>query len=652
MRQVRRLRSPRLASRRAARRELARAFPGRTASLALLALLSGALPAVFAALVGVLVGQLPAVVRHGFGSAAGHHAVAALIAIAVVLILIELTSGARDVISTDLYRRFDGYLLGRVMSAALSRDDLALFDDPDLAASLDRGVQLARYGPGELVSGLSYQWTVRSQGLAAAVLVGLYWPVAAVALTALWLVVARAQQTSYYRADPFWTDPLRRARYVQRIGLLPPWAKEVRIFGLVGWLVEQYGREWSAVMAQLWRTRRADYRPMALLGAVVLGAHVAVLLLLARSATAGVLPVSELVIVLQGLFGMTLIASLAGDTWIENGSVPVPDVLSLERVVRASERPDEGRPDEGRRDEGRRAAGLPRQAISFQGVSFGYPSRDTLVLADFDLRLRAGQSVAIVGLNGAGKTTLVKLLTGLCRPTAGTIAVDGIDLADLDLASWRRQLAVIFQDFVRYELPLTDNIIFGSIEHGRLKHGRLKHGRLEHVRLDPAELTDIAAQAGAADLLAALPGGSATILSPRFEGGVDLSGGQWQRVAFARALMAVRAGARVLVMDEPTAHLDVRAEAELYDRFLELTAGLTTIVISHRFSTVRRADRIVVLDHGRIAEDGSHDELMMAGGRYARMFRLQASSYASAVDPDSGDPDSGDPDSAGLEAWR
>jgi ATP-binding cassette, subfamily B, bacterial len=632
MRQVRRFRSPRLASRRAARRELARAFPGRTASLALLAVLSGALPAVFAALVGVLVGQLPAVVRQGFGSAAGHRAVAALTAIAAVLLLIELTTGARDVITTDLYRRFDGYLLGRVMSAALSRDDLALFDDPDLAAALDRGIQLARYGPGELVSGLSAQWTVRSQGLAAAVLVGLYWPIAAVVLTALWLVVARSQQASYYRADPFWSDPLRRARYIQRIGLLPPWAKEVRIFGLVSWLVEQYGREWSAVMAQLWRARRADYRPMALLGVVVLGAHVAVLLLLARSATTGALPVSELVVVLQGLFGMTLIASLDGDTWIENGSVPVPDVLSLEQAVRASDQtvqPDAGQPDAARPDAGRPADGLPRRVISFEGVSFGYPSRDTLVLTDFDLRLPAGRSVAIVGLNGAGKTTLVKLLTGLCRPTAGTIAVDGTDLADLDLASWRRQVAVIFQDFVRYELTLTDNITFGNIEHGNL---------------DLAELTDIAAQAGAADLLAALPGGSATVLSPRFDGGVDLSGGQWQRVAFARALMAVRGGARVLVMDEPTAHLDVRAEAELYDRFLGLTAGLTTVVISHRFSTVRRADRIVVLEHGRITEDGSHDELMAAGGRYARMFRLQASSYA--------DPDSTDPDSAGQEAWR
>jgi ATP-binding cassette subfamily B protein len=560
--------------------------------------------------VGVVIGQLPAVVRHGFGSTAGQHSIEALTAIAVLLILMEVASGALDVVSTDLYRRFDGYLLARVMTSALAGDDLRLFDDPELAASVDRGVQLARYGPGELVSGLSAQWTARCQGLAAAVLVGIYRPAAAAALTALWLVVGRSLQASYYRADPFWTDPLRRARYIQRIGLLPPWAKEIRIFGLVGWLVDQYGREWSAVMAQLWRARRADYRPIALLGSVVLAAHVAVLLLIAKSASSGALSVSALVVILQGLFGMALIASLTGDTWIENGSVPVPDVLSLEQAVHASEptaAPNAGRP----------AAGLPQQAVSFESVNFGYPGRDTLVLDGFDLRLAAGRSVAIVGLNGAGKTTLVKLVTGLCRPSAGRIAIDGIDLADLDLASWRRQVAVIFQDFVRYELPLTENIRFGNIEQDRL---------------EAAELAEIAAQAGAAELLAALPAGAATTLSPRFDGGVDLSGGQWQRVAFARALMAVRAGATVLIMDEPTAHLDVRAEAELYDRFLELTSGLTTIVISHRFSTVRRADRIVVLEHGRITEDGSHDELMTAGGQYARMFSLQASSYTGDID--------------------
>jgi len=594
--------SPRRASRRAALLTLARVYPGRTAALALLAVLAGMLPAVFAVLVGLLVSQLTAVVRAGFGSPAGHRTFAVLAGIAAVLLLIELVSGAQEVVSTDLYRRFDGYLLGRVMSAALSRDDLLLFDDPELAASLDRGVQLARYGPGELVSGLSAQWTVRCQGLAAAALVWHYWPAAAIVLTALWLLIGRATQASYYRAEPFWTDPLRRARYLQRIGLLPHWAKEVRIFGLIGWLADQYSREWTAVMSQLWRARRADYRSMALLGGLLLGAHVVVLLLLATAASSGSLSVPSVVVILQGLFGMAMIGSLLGDTWIENGSVPVPDVLGMERALAAAR--SEQRADAD--------AASPRRQIRFRGVSFGYPGRDTLVLDGFDLTLAAGRSVAIVGLNGAGKTTLVKLLTGLCQPTDGAIEIDGTSLADLDLPSWRRQIAVIFQDFVRYELTAADNIRLGAVE-----------------QADAADaiLAEVAEQAGAAGVIAGLPAGLATTLSPRFSGGVDISGGQWQRVALARALMAVRAGASVLVLDEPTAHLDIRAEAELYDRFLELTSGLTTVVISHRFSTVRRADRIVVLEHGRITEDGCHDELMAAGGRYARMFRLQASNY-------------------------
>jgi ATP-binding cassette, subfamily B, bacterial len=575
--------------------------------MAVLAVLSGALPAVFAALVGVLVGQLSEVVRSGLASPAGHRAAVALVEIAVVLIGTELVGGAQDVVSTDLYRRYDGYLMGRVMSAALSRDDLKIFDEPDLAASLDRAVRVARFGPGELVSGLSAQWTVRSQGLAAAVLVGVYWPAAAVVLTAVWLVVARALQTSYYRANPFWTDPLRRARYVQGIGLLPRWAKEVRIFGLAGWLVDQYRLEWTAVMSQLWQARQADRRVMAGLGCLVLAAHAATLALLAASASSGELGVAALTVIVQGLFGMSMIASMKGDTWIENGAVPLPDVLALERSLRDL---PQSVPDGGIR---RCAAdGLPAESISFDQVSFGYPGDGGLVLDGLNLRIQAGTSLAIVGVNGAGKTTLVRLLSGLSQPTAGTVTVDGTDLTRLDLASWRRQLAVIFQDFVRYEMPLRDNIALGSVEQSWAD----------------SAVRQIAELAGAGGLLAALPDGTSTVLSPRFTGGVDLSGGQWQRIAFARALMATRGGARVLVMDEPTAHLDVRAEAELYARFLDLTKGLTTIVISHRFSTVRRADRIIVLEHGRIIEDGSHTELLDAGGRYAWLFRLQARNYA------------------------
>jgi ATP-binding cassette subfamily B protein len=605
---------------------LSRAFPLRTVAMAACAVLPGVLPAVFAALVGVLAGQLPRAIASGLRSAAGHRVIGTLAVIAVVLILLEAAAAAQDVLSTDLYRRFDGYLLGRVMSVALDRDDLRLFDDPELAASLDRGVQLARYGPGELVSGLSAQWTAKAQGLAAGVLVGYYWPAAAAALAVAWLLAGRAMQASYYRAEPFWTQPLRRARYLQRIGLLPPWAKEVRIFGLVGWLVAQYRQEWTAVMAQLWRARRADHRPMALLGLLLLAVHVIVLVLLARAASSGALPVPAVIVILQGIFGLAMLASLQGDTWIENGSVPVPDVLALERDALA------GPPGSGSSSlagTGPRAAaglaakqhllsaaGRPARSVAFRDVRFGYPGAPRPVLDGFSLTLQAGRSVAIVGLNGAGKTTLVKLLTGLCEPDAGTIEVDGTDLARLDMASWRRQIAVIFQDFVRYELSLADNLQFGAVEEP----------------LDAAAVTELAEQAGITELMAALPAGPGTPLSPRFDGGVEVSGGQWQRVAFGRALAAVRAGARLLVMDEPTAHLDVRAEAQLYERFLQLTSGLTTVVISHRFSTVRRADRIVVLEHGQITQDGTHENLMAAGGRYATMFSLQASNYAGGRD--------------------
>jgi ATP-binding cassette subfamily B protein len=257
---------------------------------------------------------------------------------------------------------------------------------------------------------------------------------------------------------------------------------------------------------------------------------------------------------------------------------------------------------------------MPAQSVRFEGVCFRYPGSDHEVYDNLDLELRAGESLAVVGVNGAGKTTLVKLLARLHDPTGGRITADGVDLRELKPDEWQRRVAAIFQDFTRYELPARDNVAFGALA----------------LSADEAELDRAVEQAGAADVVERLPKGWDTVLSRRFTGGVDLSGGQWQRMALARALLAVRGGAGILVLDEPTANLDVRAESELYDRFLELTRGVTTVVISHRFSTVRRADRIVVLDQGRVVEEGDHATLVAAGGHYARMFALQAARFSEA----------------------
>jgi ABC-type multidrug transport system fused ATPase/permease subunit len=252
------------------------------------------------------------------------------------------------------------------------------------------------------------------------------------------------------------------------------------------------------------------------------------------------------------------------------------------------------------------ADGLPAREVRFRDVTFAYPD-GARVLDGFDLTIPAGSSLAIVGQNGAGKTTLAKLLCRLYDPQRGAIEVDGIDVRQLELASWRSRLTAVFQDFMRLERSLRDNV----------------------------------APAGASDsaVVEALEGAGATrlatldtVLARGYSGGTDLSGGQWQRVALARALCAVKLGARVVLLDEPTAQLDVRGESEIFERLLAATRHCTTILISHRFSTVRHADRICVLEAGRVVELGTHDELMALNGRYRTMFDLQAQRFASEDD--------------------
>jgi len=252
--------------------------------------------------------------------------------------------------------------------------------------------------------------------------------------------------------------------------------------------------------------------------------------------------------------------------------------------------------------------------LSVQSVHKTYGNHK--VLEEVSFALVPGEIFGLIGLNGAGKTTLIKLLARLYEPTAGRITVDGVDIREFDLAGWRRRIAAIFQDFVHYELPAGDNIALGAVA---------------HLGDEPAILR-AAQRAGATEVIEALPEGLATPLSSRYTGGVDVSGGQWQRIALSRALFALEQGTSVLVLDEPTANLDVRAEAELFERFIEITGGATTILISHRFSTVRRAERIVVLDGGAIVEQGTHEELVALGGRYEELFRLQAARFALGED--------------------
>jgi ABC-type multidrug transport system fused ATPase/permease subunit len=299
----------------------------------------------------------------------------------------------------------------------------------------------------------------------------------------------------------------------------------------------------------------------------------------------------------QSAVGVSMIA-FGGFSWaLDGAAAPVAAVLRLETAMR---------PVGALHSGSRSADAMPAREIRLRDVTFGYED-GAFVLEHLDLTIPAGSSLAIVGQNGAGKTTIAKLLCRFYDPQSGAIEIDGIDLREFDPASWRRRITAVFQDFLRLELPLRDNVAPAGA---------------------PDEVLRAALESAGAANLAALD----TVLARGYEGGTDLSGGQWQRVALARALASVDLGAGVVLLDEPTAQLDVRGEAEIFDRLLAATRHCTTILISHRFSTVRHADRICVLEHGRVIELGTHDELMDLGGRYRTMFDLQAQRFHAPTD--------------------
>jgi ATP-binding cassette subfamily B protein len=393
------------------------------------------------------------------------------------------------------------------------------------------------------------------------------------------------------------TDEVREAQrhadYAYRLAVDPPAAKELRLFGLASWTIERFTSRRRRLFDLRWEATRLREQPVLWSLLIVLSANLFVFWALAADAAAGRIAVGHVVTFASAAVSTSMIA-FGGLSWaLDGAAAPAGAALRLQDAMVPAGSLARGAYG---------AQNTPAREIRFRNVSFAYPAGGDAVLSGFDLTIPAGTSLAIVGQNGAGKTTLAKLLCRLYDPDEGAIEIDGVDLREIDIDAWRERVTAVFQDFTKFELPLRDNV-------------------------SPAGATDDAieqalAQAGAANL-ASLD----TVLARGYQGGTDLSGGQWQRIALARALCAVQLGAGVVLLDEPTAQLDVRGESEIFDRVLTATRDTTTILISHRFSTVRHADRICVLEHGRVIELGTHDELMALGGRYRTMFELQASRF-------------------------
>jgi ATP-binding cassette, subfamily B, bacterial len=572
---------------------LFRAAPGlATAWWALLAM-RGLLPALMAVATGALIGAV-----HSHSSLA-----APLTIVGIVFVLFQVLTPLHLAVSADLGSRTAAYLYDRLITATTAPPGVAHLENADLVTDLTvaRDFDLGITGPplsismDFIASGLVEMVGGFASGL---LLFGYSWWAAPVLIGA-WV------STHYLlRESAVWqdrnTDEVRTAQrhsdYAYRLAIDAPAAKEVRLFGLADWVIERFTSRRMHLYELQWKSTRLRERPLGLSLVLVLGANALVAWSVANAASAGHISLDQSIVYLTAMVGTSMIA-FGGWSWaLDGAAAPVVALERLEpRMAAAGALPVAASPVA--------PTGLPAREIRFRDVTFAYRPDLPTVLEGFDLTIPAGTSMAIVGVNGAGKTTLAKLLCRLYDPQQGSIEIDGIDLRELDLDLWRTRVTAVFQDFIRYERSLRANVA--------------PRGASDESIV--AALHD----AGALDLA-----GLDTILAKAYAGGVDVSGGQWQRVALARALCAVREGAGVVLLDEPTAQLDVRGEAEIFARVLAATRHTTSILVSHRFSTVRRADRICVVDRGRVVELGTHDELMARRGRYHRMFDLQAQRFA------------------------
>ena len=552
-------------------------------------LLRGVLPAGFALATGLLVSRVEQ----------GQSLAFPLALAGGVFVLLQILTPIHQAISANLGDHTAAWLYDRLTDACVGPPGMGHLEDPRLTSDLTvaRDFDLGMTGPPmnismdfiagglvEMIGGLTCALFLFGYAWWAPFVLGGAWS------ATHWLLresgVWRDRNTDEVRSAQ------RDADYAYRLAVDPSPSKELRLFGLVEWTIDRFVTRRTKLHTLQYEATRLREKPLALSLLIVLGANFLVFWSLAQDAANGTIGLGQIIVFAQVAVGTSAIA-FGGLNWaLDGGAAPVAAVLRLEPAMAPA-----GALPAGTRD----ATGAPAREIHFKDVTFAYPG-GAPVLEHFDLTIPAGSSMAIVGQNGAGKTTLAKLLCRLYDPQSGSIEIDGVDVRAFSLESWRRRLAAVFQDFIRFELPLRDNVAPAGA---------------------PDDVVRAALESAGASQLASLE----TVLARGYEGGTDLSGGQWQRVALARALAAVELGAGIVLLDEPTAQLDVRGEAEIFDRILEATRRCTTILISHRFSTVRHADRICVIEHGRVVELGTHDELMALSGRYRTMFDLQAQRF-------------------------